>query len=62
MGAWTADPGSDPLPRTALTLLAVLTVFSSDPDYYASGAAFTNEDNIDAQCAKKCLRPTQVAG
>ena len=57
-----SEPGSDPLSRRLLTLLTVIFERRAHPDYSASGSAFTTEGNLEAERAKKCLRPTQVAG
>ena len=51
--------GFRPLSRT------VRTVFSSDVRiliHSTASAAFTTKGNVDAERAKKCLSPTQVAG
>src|ERR1700730_8832714 len=60
-----SEPGSGPpIPDAADAADGADGIFErrAHPDYSASGSTFTTEGNLEAEPAKKCLRPTQVAG
>ena len=61
-GGGCPDPDRNPLWRTLLTVLTVLSMSRANADHPAAGAALTAERDVDAQGPQERLRPAQSAG